>query len=282
MREPKIGLALSGGAALGAAHVGALQSLTAHKIPLSYITGTSAGAIVGAFHAFGIPEEKTIEHIANMSWRSVGRLSFSKYGLLSNDALGNILHDALGDPRIEDAHIPLSILAVDITTGEPIVFREGPLIPPLLASSCIPGIFAPVTIDGRMLVDGGLINNFPLSELDVHGMDIRVGVNVIPNTPTHPPANWFDIVNRSFDIISHNRYSDVRKGDIIIRPDLAEFSYSSLSQAPRMIAEGRRATDQQINSIREAVDTFNNVEEPTIERTPTFLERIQALTKKLF
>jgi hypothetical protein len=111
-------------------------------------------------------------------------------------------------------------------------------------------------------------------------MDIRIGVNVIPSTPTHPPANWFDIVNRSFDIISHNRYSDIREGDIVIRPELAEFSYSSLSQAPRMIAEGRRAADAQISNIREAIGIFAQVG-ATPEHAPTLLERTQKWLQKL-
>ena len=283
MREPKIGLALSGGASFGAAHVGVLQSFSEHNIPISCIAGTSAGAIVGALHAFGISEERTIERVANMSWRSVARLSLSKYSFISNDALGDILHDMLGDPRIEDAHIPLAIMATDITSGELVVFREGPVVPALLASSCIPGIFSPVNFNGRMLVDGGLINNLPLSQLAPMGADIEIGVNVIPSLPDHPPANWFDIMNRSFYILSKGRYADATDNHIVIQPDLAHYSYSSLGQATPMIAEGRRAADKEISRILEAIDAFKQERGVALlENKPSLLERAQSFVKKIF
>lgn len=263
MHTPKIGLALSGGAALGAAHIGVMQSLSAHNIPISCVAGTSAGAIIGALHAFNVSPERTIERLSHISWRSVGRLAVSKYGFISNDALGDVLQDLLGSPNIEDARIPLSVAATDITHGELVTFREGPLIPALLASSCIPGIFSPVVIGDRMLVDGGLINNFPVSELHELGADITIGVNVIPRTDGQQPTNWFDVMNRSFDIISQGRYRDVDEQDIIIRPNLSAYSYSSLNQALAIIAEGRRATDHTIDRIHEAIDTYNEKQDTT-------------------
>ena len=282
MQEPKIGLALGGGGALGTAHVGVLRSLTAHSIPVSAIAGTSAGAIIGAFHAFGISDETTVTHLSRISWRTVAHFSFSKFGLLSNEPLGAILHNAFDDARIEDSHIPFAITATDIATGELVVFKSGPLIPALLATSCIPGIFTPVTIDGRMLVDGGLMNNLPITVLPSLGADVLIGVNVIPRFPDNPPTNWFDVVNRAYDIATRERYGDTEHANVVIHPDMSAFSYSSLNHLPQMVAEGTRATDEHIEHIRTEIikcrahhHATATKHEHLTHHKPTFVDKVK-------
>src|SRR6056297_3269101 len=137
-RKNKIGLALGGGAVLGAAHVGVLKHLHEKQIKIDAIAGTSIGAFVASLYAFGkSPGE--IEDIAReLNWMDVSKLSLSQHGLLSNKKLGKTLHEVLGDVNIEDADIKLAMIATNISTGEKVVLEKGNLAKAVTASTCIP------------------------------------------------------------------------------------------------------------------------------------------------
>lgn len=157
----KIGLALGGGAVLGAAHVGVLRALDEQNIKINYITGTSIGALVAALFAFG-KTWKEIELIAlELKWLDITSITLSKYALLTNEKLGELLIKHIGNRNIEDSEIPLAFITTDISNGEKIVLNKGPVTTAVMASTCIPGIFKPIEIDGKMLVDGGIAENVP-------------------------------------------------------------------------------------------------------------------------
>jgi NTE family protein len=246
---PRIGIALSGGSALGIAHIGALKSLSEHQIPIDCIAGTSAGAIVAACYAFNVPLSKVLEKARKLSWYSLSNFSLSTMGFISNASLGNMVHEFLGDVNIEDATIPLAIVATDIETGERVVFTKGSLIDALKASACIPGIFIPVKVGGRLLVDGSLVDNLPLDVLDALGATVKIGVNVNRWISRGRPKNPLDVVVKSLEIATAYRRSS-QGNEIIIEPHLEPFSASDFRKADQLAAEGHRAATQRIKEIQ--------------------------------
>lgn len=136
----KLGLALGGGAALGAAHVGVLKAFDELKIKPEFISGTSIGAFVAAHYAFGTPIDELEEIALDLNWLDVGGFKLSKLGLLSNERLGEKILDQLGKVNIEESTIPLAMIATNISKGKKVVLKEGPLYKAVMASTCLPGI----------------------------------------------------------------------------------------------------------------------------------------------
>jgi NTE family protein len=248
--RPLIGIALSGGSALGIAHIGVLKSLRDHNVEIGCIAGTSAGALVAACYAFDIPLEKITEKASKLSWYSVSKFSFSTLGFVSNVALGKILKEFLGGKNIEDATIPLAIVATDIESGERVVFRKGSVLDALLASTSIPGIFVPHEFEGRLLVDGGLVDNLPFAALDELGATMKIGVDVNRWISRARPKNLLDMIVKSFEIAT--TYRDPLEGnEILIEPHLEKFSPSDFNKAEQLVDEGYRATTPAIEKIHD-------------------------------
>ena len=148
-----LGLALGGGAFRGTAHLGVLKALEEEGLRPGFLCGTSAGAMAAAFYAFGMAPEEIRNIARNLRWLKATNLTFSKLGLLSNKEIGKFVEKYLGDVLIEDSSIPLAIVAADISSGEKVVFKTGSLSDAIMASTCIPGVFMPAQLDGRMLVE---------------------------------------------------------------------------------------------------------------------------------
>ena len=165
------GLALSGGAARGIAHIGVLRALEEHKIPIKFISGTSVGAIIAALYAFDIELDEIGRFAKSLNLSKVSSFKLSKYGLFDNHNLKDLLCEYIGDSRIEDSKLPLAIIATDISSGEKVILKSGSVCDAVCASSAIPGLFAPVIIDNQSLVDGGLVQNLPVSVLKEMGAD---------------------------------------------------------------------------------------------------------------
>ena len=168
--RPKIGVALSAGGVRGFAHVGVLEALNNAQVPVDMISGTSMGSVVGSLYAAGLPTEKlwTIgEHMTmdkiTSDFNVIGlfRLLFAKR-LPTSSNLVNFFHEQVGDMRFEDMQIPFSCAAMDIKTGERVVFDSGPLAIAVRASMNLPGIFAPVQYRHRELVDGAVVDYLPV------------------------------------------------------------------------------------------------------------------------
>ena len=221
----KLGLALSGGSALGIAHVGAIEAFKKNKIKIDCISGTSAGAVVAACYAFDVPLEKMVEISKKLSWTSISHFGYSKLGLNSNKPVGKIIKDYIGDKDIEDARIPLAIVATDIDTGEKVIFRKGKLIEAVMASSCIPVFFTPVKIGERKLVDGMLVENLPLSPLRKMGAELEIGVDLATWMACKKTENVLDVINNGYGIVARRQVSLARgNGEIIIEPRLEKFT----------------------------------------------------------
>lgn len=175
----KIGLALGGGSARGWAHVGVLRGLEKRSIRPDVVCGTSAGALVGAAYALGKLDE--IERwLALLQWRDVvGYLDFSfKGGVIKGRRLFDFFAEHVGDSLIEDLPMPFGVVATDISNGNEIWLRSGSLFEAVRASVSIPGFLRPVKIDGRWLVDGGIVDPVPVSLCRALGADIVLGVDI--------------------------------------------------------------------------------------------------------
>src|SRR5262245_9114306 len=173
-RHPTIGLALSGGAARGMAHVGVLRALVENKIPIDYIAGTSAGSIVGGAYAAGMQVEEIAELSRDLRWRKIGRLTISRLAFQSNKRLETYMRQRLPVTRFEDLVIPFAAVATDLKTGTAVIMRDKGDVPFAIRASCtIPGWYVPVVDEqGRQLVDGGLVAVIPATVTRELGADI--------------------------------------------------------------------------------------------------------------
>jgi NTE family protein len=254
-----LGVAFGGGAARGNAHVGVLHGLEAAGIDIDATAGTSAGALVAALHAFGVATVDVEAAVRGLTWRNVSRVSLRKTGLFSNRELGDLCVDLLGDVNLEDSDIPLAVVAADIATGERVVLRQGPVARAVRASAAIPGVFEPVEIDGRMLVDGALVENVPVTAVRDLGARVAVAVSLDTALDFEEPSGLVSVLINAFEIaVRTGSALQVRdQADITIRPDLRGFQRWDVSQAEAVRDRGRTATDAVIVDIRRALDTLS-------------------------
>ena len=192
----KIGYALGGGGARGLAHIGVMKVLEEHGIYPDVLAGTSMGALVGALYASGL-RAGDIERALRLDLRRLAMLAdvrLSLSGLVQGKRVTSALKAFLGDLDFSDLKIPFACVATDIVHGQQIVIRTGPVITAVRASISVPGIFTPVKVRGRYLVDGGLVNMVPVSACRDMGAEYVVGVNVIPDPAgrIHEPEDEAD------------------------------------------------------------------------------------------
>jgi len=246
--KKNIGLALGGGATLGAAHVGILRALEEAEVEIDCIAGTSIGAMVGAFYAFGMSVDE-IEQIAlDLDWPDISGLALSKMGLLTNQAMGKLLDTYLGDVQFDEAQIPFAAVATDIATGEKVILETGDVSEAVKASTCIPVLFDPVEIDGRMLVDGGLKESIPLSAVQNLGAEYTIGVDLNAYRNYERPENILDILNNTLEIaLKHLANVNLTDIDLLIQPNLAEFSRSETKDIDKMISEGYKTAKDMLD-----------------------------------
>ena len=250
-KAPKIGLALGSGAALGAAHVGVLKALEEHDIKPGFIAGTSIGALVAALYAFGMPANKIEEIALSLDWLDISDVRLSKLGLLSNRELGELLDEKMGDVTFDQASAELAIVATDISNGEKVIIKEGNVSEAVKASTSIPVIFEPVEIDGRMLVDGGLIESVPIDALKEMGAEFIIAVDVKAFRKYERPDDIFDVLNNSLEIaLIHLARVQVDDVDIMIQPRLEDFSRMDTNHTSEMISIGYDAAMQALKDFK--------------------------------
>lgn len=162
----------------GWAHVGVLSVVERYGLRADLVAGSSAGAITASYYAAGFSVEHMAELMRSQNTRALFSLRFDRYGLVATDDFAAYLHGHLGDRRIEDLELPLYIVCTDLESGKEVVLNRGPLVEAILASCALPGIFAPVRVGDRLLMDGGVCNNVPVSALVNHGAAYTVGVQL--------------------------------------------------------------------------------------------------------
>ena len=251
--RPKLGLALGGGFARGLAHIGVLKVFEEEQIPIDFIAGTSVGSVIGASFASGVSARELGELAHLVRFKDFSRWTLSRMGLFSNDRMGAFLGRILRCKTFEELRIPLAVAATDIITGEPAVFTSGDLVDPVRASCAYPGIFLPVNLNGRLLVDGLLGHAVPAMPLREMGAERVVSVHmsatwVKPGGPRHV----FDIIGQCFSIAQDKTSGPWRSAsDLVVEPPIGEFGYDDFARAPELVRAGEAAARAALPKIRE-------------------------------
>lgn len=249
----RVGLALGGGAARGLAHVGVLLALTEARIPIDCVAGTSMGAMVGAAYCAGLDVDELLAVANETGWRHISGLTRPTQGLLSFAKMEDWVTARVGDVDVRDLAIPFAAMATDLETGEKVTLREGPVGRVVRASCSVPGVAAPVLIDGRLLCDGGVSDNLPDDAARGLGADYVIGVDVFA-----PAYRTFlgpiGVTMAAIEMLVENAGGGNKNADCMIVPDLIGKSYLRLSKHRELIEAGAQATREMLPEIRAALD----------------------------
>ena len=249
-KNKKIGLALGGGAALGAAHIGVLRALEEFDISISYVAGTSIGAFVAAFFAFNVHWKKISEIALKLNWLDISAISLSKMALLSNEKLGNLITEHIGDVSFDQSKIPVAMISTNISNGEKVILKQGNVARAVMASTCIPGIFIPVEIEDKLLVDGGIVENVPITPLKEMGADFIIAVDLNAEYSHKKPGNIVEVLLNTFDFTLMNATKlQTEEADFLIKPDLSSFSIVDAKQTADLIEKGYQEAKKELKKI---------------------------------
>ena len=257
-KRPRIGLALSGGAARGIAHIGVLRAFAEHNLPIDCIAGTSAGALVGGVLASGLPLSE-IESIGkSLRWRDVGRMTMSRMGVQSNERLEQYLRARLPVTRFEDLPIPFAAVATDLQSGKGVVLKSGGDVPLAIRASCaIPGWYVPVTDEhGRQLVDGGLVANVPSEVARSMGADVVIAVDVNAEGAAFlgPSLSIISVVLQSMMLVQRTAsLYQLAAADVVIKPRVGHIRWDEMRRGEELIAAGYEAGIESIPEILMAI-----------------------------
>jgi NTE family protein len=278
--RPKIGLVLSGGGAKGAAHIGVLKVLEQHNIPIDYVVGTSIGAYVGGLYALGYQSDQIEKIMLNLPWgesysdfiprellslkdknhRDQYNISFrlgysdgqlkAPSGLLLGQSAGKLLKlstDVVAKVNsFDDLAIPYRAIAANLATAKAVVINRGSITKAMRASAAVPGVVEPVTIDGQLLVDGGIANNMPIDVVKSMGANIVIAVDI--GSPLLAKANindTLDVFNQLSTILTNNttlaQMKYLSTQDILIRPEIDNLSTTDFAVMPEALVLGEES-----------------------------------------
>ncbi len=240
---PRIGLALGGGFARGVAHAGVLEVFDRHRIPIHCITGVSAGSIVAAAYGSGATPSEIARAGCAMRFGDVARWSLCRMGFVVSERMKRFLEKLLKRYRFEEMRIPLGVVATDLCTGEAVDFHgQGDVFLPIRASCSYPGLFRPVNIDGRLLVDGAISMEIPALLARQLGATHVIAVHLPAQAGNRPPSNVFQVVNRSFQILQRrNEDGWRRESDLVITPDVRGVEWDGFDCGTAMLQAGEAA-----------------------------------------
>jgi len=266
--RPGIGLALGGGFARGFAHLGVLRVLQQHHIRISHIAGSSVGSILGAAYASGAPLERIIETCRTLRFRDIARWRVSRLGLASNHRLGALIERVFGSRQFEDLQIPLAVVVTDLSSGEPVVFKQGNLVDAIRASCAFPGLFEPVQIGTRCLADGGLVAPVPTQAARYLGAQTVIGVSVgMHDGHRGAPTNIFQVVSRAVGAAQkHQLELWERHADLVLRPDVQFLAWDDFARADEAIEAGSAAALRALPRIEELLKQKADAEIPSEAR----------------
>lgn len=249
-KKLKIGLALSGGGARGFAHLGALKAFEEYGITFDFVSGTSAGSLVGAFYCAGYKFNDIFNIARNLDTKDI-KTNKIMFMPSKTDGIEKIITDNLGDINIQDLKIPFSATAVDIKSTDEICLTKGSLAKAVAGSCCVPGIFQPVEHNNRLLCDGGLKNTLPADIPRLFDCDYVIGVDVNKSRLYGTNSSkLIDVISCSIRILME---SNVIKGyensDIVLKPETKRFKSSKMEGYLDMIEEGYRETINKMPKI---------------------------------
>jgi NTE family protein len=241
-RLPRLGLALGGGAARGFAHIGVIQALEEAGIRPSLVVGTSAGSLVAALYAHG----KTGAELANLALTmdegAITDWGLPSRGLIRGEALARYVREQTGGALIEQAKLPLGIVATDLDSGAGVLFQRGDTGLAVRASSAVPAVFQPVKIGEREYVDGGLVAPVPVRYARQMGAEFVIAVDISSPPDGAPTHDTLRLLLQTFAIMgrSINRF-ELREADLVVRPVLVGVASADFSSRVRALRAGREA-----------------------------------------
>jgi NTE family protein len=257
-QRPRVGLALSGGVARGNAHIGVLRVLEEHNIPVDYIAGTSAGALVAGGYAAGLSIKELAETAHSLRWRDVGRVTLSRLGIQSNARMEEFARARLPVKRFEETRIPLAIMATDLNSGAAVMMTEGDIAFAIRASCALPGWYVPVTDErGRQLVDGGLVANIPTAAVRVLGADIVIAVDVNSEGAKFlsTPHSIIGVILQSIMVVQRTAaLHQLHDADVVIRPRTGHIRWDEMGRADELIHLGEQAARSTIERIKHLIE----------------------------
>ena len=271
-KRPRVGLALSGGAARGVAHVGVLKVLLEAGVPVDCVAGTSAGALVGGAFAAGMSVAELEALGREMRWRNFGRMTLSRLGVQSNARMEDYIRERFPLTRFEELPIPFAAVATDLHTGQAVVMRgEGDVAFAIRASCAVPGWYVPVTdAEGRQLVDGGLVANLPVGVARALGPDIVIAVDVNFEGAKFlgPPQSAIGVLIQSMMVVQRTVAAhEGRNADLVIRPKVGHIRWDEMTRAAEILAAGEEAARESLADIRALLA-------PPMEEHRTWMQRL--------
>lgn len=246
----KIGIALSGGGARGLGHIGVLKALEEKGIKPSVISGTSAGAMFGAFYAAGYSLDKIIKISKKANFFSLKNILFGKSGFLNMNAFEELIEEHIPGNTFEALKIPLYVAATNIVKGETSYFSSGILSKAVMASSCIPMVYEPIKYNDTYYLDGGLMNNLPV-EIIKDKCDFLIGSYVNSMSLKLKDLHMKDMIDRGFHLALSAGIKDKAKlCDLFIEPaDMSRYSMFDMDKADEIIDFCFNYTSEQLRSI---------------------------------
>lgn len=250
-KELKIGLALGSGLARGLAHIGVIKVLLHAGIRIDCIAGTSMGSVVAALYACGM-KIKMMERLARrISRRTWIDFTFPRMGLIAGERLEELIYLLTARRKIEDLSVPLALLAVDLISGERVSLRRGSIARAVRASCAIPGIFNPVEYEGRLLVDGGILERVPAKTARDMGADFVIAVDVGYYMEEYKINHIFDVLSRANEVMSREiGRLQPQKADVMIMPDMKDVAPFHFHLADEAIARGEEAARQALPLLK--------------------------------
>jgi NTE family protein len=257
MKKPKIGVALGSGGAKGFAHIGVLKVFEEEGVPIDMMAGSSMGALACALYGVGHNWESMKKLAIAFNRLHYLDLTVPKTGLINGRKVTGLIKAITHQKRFEDCRLPIGIVATDLKTGERVVFKKGWLYEAVRASISIPGIFTPVKIGGKILVDGGVIDRVPATVVRDMGADIVIAVDVGGFTPKQDIRTIFDVITLSIDIMQEQIVKlQQSSADIVLKPPVAMLSPKALANIDHLVEIGEETARAQLPMIWEMIGAW--------------------------
>jgi NTE family protein len=228
-----------------------LEVLEREGILPDCVVGVSAGSIVGAAYCAGVPLADIKRLALRLQWSDISHITRPGLGFFDNKPLEDYVDRVIGGRRFDELLIPFAAVAVDVMSGSLVVFNEGPVAPAVRASCALPVVFTPVPRGDQLLVDGGVLNNVPVSVVRDMGADYVIAVDLVPPVGRpEQPQTVFELGILLFSTLLRSAYSEARAADCLIIPDVGLFAWADFSQTLDLVAKGREAAEAKIGQIK--------------------------------
>jgi len=253
----KIALILSGGGARGIAHLGVIKAIEESQISISCISGTSSGAVIGALYSYGYDADTILEKIVSTSFFKLLRPSLSMKGMLHMDGIGKLLKQYLPENSFSALKVPTFVASTNLKKGQTDYFDSGELITPLLCSSCIPVVFSPVSFNGNLYVDGGILNNLPVSPVKQNA-DFIIGSHCNPIADDFQSTGFRKLIERTMLMAINGNVNESKKQcDFVIEPEeLKKFGGFEINKAEKIFAIGYEAAKKEMKALNRQIIKF--------------------------